>query len=85
MPKPEAAGSLQSVEVVTGSWQAALKRAREQLSRQVGLRNAKDATPDVLLNLLKLIYIRERGDVKRKTWGHCGVSAGRRGGNGRRV
>jgi len=31
-----------------------------------------DSTPNVLLNLLKLIYIREWGDVKRKTWGQNG-------------
>src|SRR5271167_1701989 len=58
-----------------------MARAREQLSRQVEFRSAMDPTPNVLLNLLKVIYIREWGYVKRKTWGHSGeVMVGGRSG-----
>src|SRR5271155_1076554 len=60
------------------SWQAELRPAREQLSRQTAFRSLKDPTPNVLLNLLKVIYIREWGYVKRKTWGHGGVRRARR-------
>jgi len=36
-------------------------------------KSVMDPTPNVLLNLLKQIYIRQRGYVKRKTRGVCEV------------
>jgi len=68
---------------VQRSWQAELGLAGEQLSRQVVMKSVMDPTPNVLLNLLKVIYIRQRGYVKRKTRDDCEGVRGRSRAGGR--
>src|SRR3984885_12042236 len=80
---PEVAGIARRMVGVQRSWQAELGLAGEQLSRQVVMKSVMDPTPNVLLNLLKVIYIRQRGYVKRKTRDDCEGVRGRSRAGGR--